>query len=89
MPEIQCECGPVKDGEVTDGCCMHCGSKLNAKELPDDYWPVENDDCPYCEGIMVKDTEASGCSCHINPPCAYCTAGFTCTVCDFSVEGAQ
>ena len=25
-----------------------------------------------CEGTIVKDTDAQGCSCHISPPCSYC-----------------
>lgn len=31
--------------------------------------------------------EGIGCSCHINPPCGYCTAPYGCIECEEPIEG--
>ena len=35
-----------------------------------------------CTGEIMSRGEGS-CSCHLNPPCATCTAGIQCSICDF------
>ncbi|MDV4277996.1 hypothetical protein MSG94_06475 [Acinetobacter baumannii] len=37
-----------------------------------------------CEGTIVKDTDAQGCSCHISPPCSYCHCEVQCNECDWA-----
>ncbi len=40
-----------------------------------------------CEGIIDKRKGDYGCSCHINPPCSYCTdPNEYCPVCDWDRE---
>lgn len=43
-----------------------------------------------CTGIIEeRESNLGGCSCHINPPCYYCTEGRTyCPECDWQAENA-
>ena len=40
-----------------------------------------------CQGILEEYEKEGCCSCHINPPCSFCTADSTyCPECDWSAE---
>jgi hypothetical protein len=40
-----------------------------------------------CKGIIDEHEKEGGCSCHINPPCSYCTTDTSyCPVCDWSAQ---
>jgi hypothetical protein len=41
-----------------------------------------------CDGVIEKDRDeiTTGCSCHLTPPCGYCTAMEICPKCDWSAE---
>lgn len=48
----------------------------------------ESRNMPECQGTLVKSDHLGGCSCHINPPCSYCTSGLHCNSCDWEGEDA-
>lgn len=50
-----------------------------------DYGVCEEDTCGRngCQGTIVKDTDAQGCSCHISAPCSYCNCEVQCDACDW------
>lgn len=51
------------------------------------YWFEEGDECKTCcVGKLVEKHSGEGCSCHISPPCSYCTD--TKLVCDECGEAA-
>ena len=53
---------------------------------------IEDEKCNRdgCVGIMQRVDTDGCCSCHINPPCSYCTdAEFICDTCEFLVEVEQ
>ena len=51
------------------------------------YWFEEGDECKTCRvGKLVEKHSGDGCSCHISPPCSYCTG--TKLVCDECGEAA-
>lgn len=79
MNEYRLPCGCIPDASGY-GYCPECERKLKAKiwakmsEKDKNYdrhfapaQSAELDSTPY-------DAEPSGCSCHINPPCSYCTS---------------
>ena len=48
---------------------------------------IDGDNCPFsdCNGIMI--VRQDDCSCHISPPCDYCTgASPTCSECGWSTD---
>jgi hypothetical protein len=43
-----------------------------------------------CNGIIAEHQKEGSCSCHINPPCGYCTTdAHYCPECDWSAEEEQ
>lgn len=52
---------------------------------------LENDSCLLigCLGRYEWAYEGDGCSCHINPPCGYCTSSYlVCDECTYTPEEA-
>lgn len=48
--------------------------------------PVVN----YCSGIIEEGHHGDGCSCHISPPCSYCTSSyFYCPNCGWNSEDEE
>lgn len=43
--------------------------------------------CPDCQSRLEIDHRLDGCSCHINPPCGYCTENsLVCTDCGLEID---
>ena len=60
-------------------------------EVPDDIeiGVLEGEQCNRdgCEGTIVEHDSDGGCSCHINPPCSYCTTSREyCSVCEWDAQ---
>lgn len=73
--------------------------RLNYPGKAQDVWGIEEsaspaepeeegEPCPDCGAGVVEKKDGDGCSCHINPPCGYCTsAHLACDECGW--EGAR
>lgn len=54
-----------------------------------DFGLVKGDECGRdgCKGIINEHEKDGSCSCHINPPCSYCTTDTAyCPVCNWSCD---
>jgi hypothetical protein len=57
--------------------------------MANEYGLVKGDVCGRndCKGVIDEHEKEGGCSCHINPPCSYCTTDTAyCPVCDWSCD---
>lgn len=52
----------------------------------------EGDNCSMkdCTGTYEYKYDGDGCSCHVNPPCSYCTSSYLeCNVCGTTLDEAN
>jgi len=76
---LKCGCTPDASGF---GYCVECTRKLREKIWPKMSEDKKNYDRHFApeqskelDSVFDPDGEYnSGCSCHINPPCSYCTS---------------
>jgi hypothetical protein len=54
---------------------------INTDQLPEDDWTFDSIDEWVYKQNRLRD-EIGGCSCHLNPPCSYCTLYHEVELCD-------
>jgi hypothetical protein len=70
--------------------CRVCAWSASGPEPEPVIDPEEGGPCPECRTIgLVFRFKGDGCSCHINPPCGYCTSSYyACDSCNWEDESA-